>query len=131
MPVNVVHSAADEAKWKRAKKIVRKQYGGVESKGKFPVVMHIYQNMKKHASADEIFWTAVTDELEKVGAVPPGFFRRISTHAGQTASDLAKTLLKAHKAGTLTPTQKRLAQRLAEVHAAGGNLKAYTRKFVL
>jgi len=49
MPANLVKTRADETKWNKAKKIVRKEYGQTE--GKWPVVTHIFENMKKHASA--------------------------------------------------------------------------------
>lgn len=55
MPANVVKTPADEAKWKRAKEIVRKQYGGIESKGKWPVVMHVFKNMQKSAEEKVAF----------------------------------------------------------------------------
>lgn len=72
MPAGSVKTQADEVKWKRAKRLTRKQYGGIESKNKWPVVQSIYQNMKKSASvnSESIFWNAVSDELEKCGGIP-------------------------------------------------------------
>lgn len=45
MPVGVVKTRSDEKKWKKAKAITRKQYGET----KWPVVMKIFQSMKKKA----------------------------------------------------------------------------------
>lgn len=55
MPNNQVKTPAQEKKWDEAKSIVKKEYGDE----KWPIVTHIYQNMKKHSSAN------LTGDLEE------------------------------------------------------------------
>lgn len=72
MPVNVVKTKADEAKWDKAKRLAEK--GKYKGKSKWKVTMSIFQNMKKHsgyriASPEEVnfFVKAAMAQYKKLG----------------------------------------------------------------
>jgi hypothetical protein len=52
MPANVVKTERDEKLWERAKKQVEETYGSTEDR--WAIVMHIFQNMKKHSKTGSL-----------------------------------------------------------------------------
>ena len=126
MPANVVKTQADERRWERAKRITKKEYGGIESKGKWPVVMKIFKNIKKgeqEKKAEAIFWAAFSDELEKCGMAQQAL------RLGQSAKELVPKLVAAWKSGKATGTQMNILKKLREVQRKGGNLQEYVKGF--
>lgn len=52
MPANVVKTKRDEKLWERAKKEVEETYGSTDDR--WAIVMHIFQNMKKHSKTGNL-----------------------------------------------------------------------------
>lgn len=110
MPANLVKTRADETKWNKAKKIVRKEYGHTE--GKWPVVTHIFENMKKHASAgfekrsEQIFWDSFNDEIDKIAGTQMYLGKKVLSilrdpAKAKSALQVVENAAKAKSAGTL------------------------------
>jgi len=74
--------------------------------------------MKKHGSAEKIFWSAAMDELEKCGA-----------RLGMGAGELIRKLSAAFKAGKATRTQINVLKNLRDVQRRGGDVKKYVEQF--
>lgn len=58
MPTSMVKTEQDEKDWKRAKKIVEEQYGGLE--GRWPLVTHIFKNIQKGHKKASILRVAIS-----------------------------------------------------------------------
>jgi len=119
---SIVKSKSDEALWARAKIQAAKQGQGKN----YAYITEIFQRMKvggseKTASADELFWAAAMDELEKCG----GF-------SGATKfKDFIVPIVGAFKKGKATVTQKNILKNALAAKKAGQDMDKWVAKTAL
>jgi len=91
MPVGVVKTKAQHKKWKKAKKIVEEQHGEM----RWPLVMHIFQQMSKEEKPDKnVLIERALESQGKKTTIPPEFHQHLSQWWAK------------NKASALTPEQQ-------------------------
>jgi len=100
MPVGVIKTKADHKKWKKAKKIVEEQHGEI----RWPLVMHIYQQMAKDDEPKDknVLIERALDKQGRKVVIP------------QEVHDVLKPMWERDKDKLLTPEQKQKLESIKQ-----------------